>query len=104
MLLLSKSKDSRTLVELNGYYDQGNWFFKWEGGRVSLQGISPEDIAQLLQKGQVKDSVTQPKSQRGKTYAEMVAGIQTGTDRLSWIWSSDLPSFKSAAQSLGGIF
>lgn len=96
--------ESRYLVELKGYYDQGNWFFRWEGGRVSIPQAAPESIAKLFQAGQVKDRATQPRSQRGKTYMEIVEGIRTGADCLSWIWSSDLPAFKDYAAKLGGVF
>lgn len=100
----SKLTEGRSLMGLKGYYDQGNWLFKWEGGRVSLQGTPVEQITTLLQKGQVKDSATTPRSKRNKTYAELVQGILTGTDRLCWIWSSDLPVFREYARSIGGIF
>lgn len=107
MILLKKTiklSETRTLVMLKGYYDQGSWLFKWEGGQVSLRNTPIETITSLLMKSQVKDAATQPRSARNKTYAEIANGIQTGSDRLCFIWSNDLITFKNIAQSLGGIF
>lgn len=96
-------QETRTLIKLKGFYDQGNWFFKWERGCISLKGTSPEVVARLFQKAQVKDAATQPRSARNKTYMEMVQGIMTGADRLCWIWSNNVQTLKDAAKTIGGI-
>jgi hypothetical protein len=76
------------------------YVFSCGGKKITLQYITDEQIGKLFKKAQVKDTESEPRSAREKTYAEMVAGIKDGSDTECWIWSNMIEVFFSAADDL----
>jgi hypothetical protein len=62
--------------------------------------MTDEQIAKLFRIAQLKDTSSEPRSAREKTYAEMVAGIKDGSDTECWIWSNMIEIFFSSADDL----
>lgn len=95
-------QESRKLILVKGYYNASLdvYVFSCEGKKITLQYMTDEQIAKLFRTAQLKDTASEPRSAREKTYAEMVAGIKDGSDTECWIWSNMINSFFSAADDL----
>jgi hypothetical protein len=95
-------QEARKLVLLKGYYYLGMdvYVFSCEGRKITLQYITDEQIAKLFRIGHVKDTESEPKSTREKTYMEMVWAMKSGEDNECWIWSNMIEVFFSAADDL----
>jgi hypothetical protein len=95
-------QESRKLVLLKGYYNASLdvYVFTCEGKKITLQYMTDEQIAKLFKTAKLKDTSSEPRSAREKTYAEMVAGIKDGSDTECWIWSSMIDLFFSTADDL----
>ena len=85
-----KLNEFRSLIPVKCYYnvDMDCYVFKFDGKTISIKGASDEDLARAFRKSQMKDEETEPRSQRGKTYMEMVQAIKNGTDHTNYIWST----------------
>ena len=83
--------EARKLVQVN--VTQSNSFFtmKWKDDenkeKTFVYRGKSEPFTKFLQKLQVKDNATEPKSARGKKYREIVAEIIDDSDNIIWIWS-----------------
>jgi hypothetical protein len=73
--------------------------FHCAGKKVTIQYASPEQIAAIFRKAQVKDE-SLPRSGREKTYMEMVATIMDGTDNENYLWSNEIDTFFAACEEL----
>jgi hypothetical protein len=95
-------RESRSLVLLKGYYNASLdvYVFTCEGKKITLQYMTDEQIIKLFKTAKLKDTASEPRSAREKTYAGMVAGIKDGSDTECWIWSSMIDLFFSTADSL----
>jgi hypothetical protein len=95
-------KESRHLVLLKGWYqaEMDVYVFTCEGKKITLQYMTDEQIAKLFKTAKLKDTSSEPRSAREKTYSEMVAGIKDGSDTECWIWSNMIDLFFSAADDL----
>jgi hypothetical protein len=95
-------KEARHLETLKCYYNESMdvFIFHCAGKKITIQYASPEQIASVFRKAQVKDEKTEPKSVRGKTYLQMVAAVIDGTDRTNYLWSTDVDTFFAACEAL----
>jgi hypothetical protein len=95
-------REARSLVVLKGYYNASLdvYVFTCEGKKITLQYITDEQISKLFRTARLKDTSSEPRSVREKTYAEMVAGIKDGSDTECWIWSNMIDLFFSAADDI----
>lgn len=95
-------KESRRLETLKCYYNEvmDVFVFHCAGRKITIQYASPEQIAVVFRKAQVKDEETEPRSVRGKTYLEMVASVMDGTDQTNYLWSTDIHTFFTACEEL----
>jgi hypothetical protein len=95
-------REVRSLVLLKGYYNASLdvYVFTCEGKKITLQYMTDEQIIKLFKTTKLKDTSSEPRSAREKTYAEMVAGIKDGSDTECWIWSSMINLFFSTADDL----
>jgi hypothetical protein len=95
-------QESRSLVLVKGYYNASLdvYVFTCEGKKITLQYITDEQIAKLFKTAKLKDTSSEPRSAREKTYAEMVAGIKDGSDTECWIWSTEVEVFFNLADEL----
>lgn len=95
-------KEARHLETLKCYYNEPMdcFIFHCAGKKVTIQYASPEQIASVFRKAQVKDEETTPRSTRGKTYLEMVAAVIDGTDRTNFLWSTHVDIFFAACEEL----
>jgi hypothetical protein len=61
-------KESRHLETLKCYYNESMdvFIFHCAGKKITIQYASPEQIASVFRKAQVKDEATEPGSVRGK--------------------------------------
>ena len=96
------AQEARKLILVKGYYNANLdvYVFSCEGKKITLQYMTDEQITKLFRTAQLKDTSSEPRSAREKTYAEMVAGIKDGSDTECWIWSSDINLFFSLADDL----
>jgi hypothetical protein len=94
--------ESRHLETLKCYYNEplDVFVFHCAGKKITIQYASPEQIASVFRKAQVKDESTEPRSARGKTYLEMVAAVIDGSDQTNYLWSSDVDTFFNACEEL----
>ena len=94
-------KEARHLEILKCYYNEplDVFVFHCAGKKITIQYASPEQIASIFRKTQVKDD-TLPRSGREKTYMEMVNGIIDGTDRICALWSTFIDLFFEECQAL----
>jgi hypothetical protein len=76
------------------------YVFTCRGRKITLQYMTDEQIIKLFKTAKLKDTSSEPRSAREKTYAEMVAGIKDGSDTECWIWSSMIGLFFSTADDL----
>jgi hypothetical protein len=95
-------RESRKLVLLKGYFNASLdvYVFTCEGKKITLQYMTDEQIAKLFKTAKLKDTSSEPRSAREKTYAEMVDGIKDGSDTECWIWSNMIDVFFSLADNL----
>jgi hypothetical protein len=95
-------REARHLETLNCYYNEPMdvFVFQCAGKKITIQYASPEQIASVFKKAQVKDESTEPRSARGKTYPEMVAAVISGADRTNYLWSTDVDVFFAACEAL----
>jgi hypothetical protein len=95
-------QESRSLILVKGYYNVSLdvYVFTCEGKKITLQYMTDEQITKLFKISKLKDTSSEPRSAREKTYAEMVAGIKNGSDTECWIWSNMINVFFSAADDL----
>jgi hypothetical protein len=94
-------KEARHLETLKCYYNESMdvFIFHCAGKKITIQYASPEQIASVFRKAQVKDE-TLPRSGREKTYLEMVATIIDGTDQTNFVWSNLVDTFFAACEAL----
>ena len=96
-------KEARCLETLRCFYNNALdvFVFHCAGKKITIQYATPEQIATVFRKAQVKDNAPdKPRSVRDKTYLEMVAAIIDGTDQVNHIWSSDVETFFTACEEL----
>jgi hypothetical protein len=95
-------KEARHLETLKCYYNESMdvFIFCCAGKKITIQYASPEQIASVFRKAQVKDESTEPRSIRGKTYLEMVASVIDGTDQTNYLWSTCADTFFAACEAL----
>lgn len=95
-------KEARHLTMLKCFYNEAMdvYVFHCAGKKVSLQHVTPEQIAAIFRKAQVKDETTEPRSSRGKTYLEMVADIISGGDSENWMWDTYVDTFFNACRDI----
>jgi hypothetical protein len=95
-------QEARSLFLLKGYYNSSLdvYIFTCEGRKITLQYITDEQITKLFKIAKLKDTSSEPRSTREKTYAEMVAGIKDGSDTECWVWSNMVDLFFSTADDL----
>jgi hypothetical protein len=95
-------QEARHLETLKCYYNEPMdvFIFHCAGKKITIQYASPEQIASVFRKAQVKDEQTMPHSARGKTYLEMVAAVIDGTDQTNYLWSTDVDIFFAACEEL----
>ena len=95
-------QEARHLETLKCYYNKplDVFIFHCAGKKITIQYASPEQIAAVFRKAQVKDESTEPRSVRGKTYLEMVAAVIDGSDQTNYLWSSDVDTFFNACEKL----
>ena len=95
-------KESRHLEILKCFYNEPMdvFVFSCAGKKITVQYASPEQIASVFRKAQVKDQFTEPRSLRGKTYIEMVAAVIDGSDTENWIYSNYVDMFFEECQKL----
>ena len=95
-------RESRRLETLKCYYNEPMdvFVFQCAGKKITIQYASPEQIAGVFKKAQVKDESTEPKSARGKTYLEMAAAVIDGSDQTNYIWSTNVDIFFNACEEL----
>jgi hypothetical protein len=95
-------QEARHLETLKCYYNESMdvFIFHCAGKKITIQYASPEQIASVFRKAQVKDESTEPRSARGKTYLEMVASVIDGTDQTNYLWSTDVDVFFTACEAL----
>lgn len=87
-----KIEELRSLVLVNVYWNgKTGWSLSFIGGNKVFNGTG-ENFAKFLRKVQAKDS-THPRSQRNKTYQEIVNDIMDGKERTIYIWSNILNNF-----------
>jgi hypothetical protein len=94
-------QESRRLETLKCYYNDPMdvFVFQCAGKKITIQYATPEQIASVFRKAQVKDD-TLPRSIRGKTYLGMVDAIIDGSDQINYLWSTDVDIFFTACESL----
>jgi hypothetical protein len=94
-------QEARHLEILKCYYNESMdvFIFHCAGKKITIQYASPEQIASIFRKAQVKDE-SEPRSVREKTYLEMVASIINGTDSINFLWSTYVNTFFTACESL----
>jgi hypothetical protein len=87
---------------MKGYYNASLdvYVFTCGNKKITLQYMTDEQIAKLFKTSKLKDTSSEPRSAREKTYVEMVMGIKDGSDRECWIWSNMINVFFSAADDL----
>jgi hypothetical protein len=95
-------REFRRLETLKCYYNEPMdvFVFHCAGKKITIQYASPEQIATVFKKAQVKDESTEPPSARGKTYLEMVAAVISGTDRTNYLWSTNVDVFFTACADI----
>jgi hypothetical protein len=95
-------RESRHLILLRGWYqaEMDVYVFTCEGKKITLQYMTDEQITKLFKISKLKDTSSEPRSAREKTYAEMLAGVKDGSDTECWIWSNMVNVFFSAADDL----
>jgi hypothetical protein len=95
-------QEARSLVLVKGYYNASLdvYIFTCNGNKITLQYMTDEQIAKLFKTAKLKDTSSEPRSAREKTYAEMVMEIKDGSDTECWIWSNMIDTFFSAADDL----
>ena len=93
--------ESRHLETLKCFYNEPMdvFVFQCAGKKITIQYASPEQIASVFRKAQVKDE-TLPRSGREKTYLEMVAAIIDGTDQENFLWSNEVDKFFNYCEEL----
>lgn len=86
--------ESRHLAALACLYEPGTgtYLFSCEGRKASVRA-SADDIAKLFRIAHVKDEATEPASARDKTYMQMAQAVINGTDKMNYIWSSNVDAF-----------
>jgi hypothetical protein len=86
----SKLKEIRSLVQINIYWNGKNSFsMNWPGGNKVFNG-SPEGFAKFLRRIGAKESSSYPRSERYKTYSQIVDDIVTAKDPNVYCWSNIL--------------
>jgi hypothetical protein len=95
-------KEARHLETLKCYYNEPMdvFIFHCAEKKITIQYASPEQIASVFRKAQVKDESTEPRSARGKTYLEMVAAVINGTDQTNYLWNTNVDTFFAACEAL----
>jgi hypothetical protein len=98
-------REARKLILIKGYYNASLdvYVFTCEGKKITLQYMTDEQIAKLFKIAKLKDTSSDPRSAREKTYIEMVAGIKDGSDTECWIWSNMIDTFFFLADDLRRI-
>jgi len=93
--------ESRRLETLKCYYNEplDVFVFHCAGKKITIQYATPEQIASIFRKAQVKDE-TLPRSGREKTYLEMVAAVIDGSDQENFLWSNEVDTFFNACEEL----
>lgn len=101
-LIMIIIQESRRLEPLKCYYNEPMdvFVFQCAGKKITIQYATPEQIASIFRKAQVKDEETEPRSVRGKTYLEMAASVIDGSDQTNYIWSNDIDTFFNACEEL----
>jgi hypothetical protein len=94
-------QESRHLETLKCYYNEplDVFIFHCAGKKITIQYASPEQIAAVFRKAQVKDE-SEPRSAREKTYLEMVAAVINGTDSTNYLWSTHVDTFFTSCEAL----
>jgi len=94
--------EARHLETLKCYYNSSLdvFVFHCAGKKITIQYASPEQVAAVFRKAQVKDEHTEPRSLRGKTYLEMVAAVIDGSDQTNYLWSTEVDNFFNACEEL----
>jgi hypothetical protein len=94
-------KESRHMETLKCYYNEplDVFIFHCAGKKITIQYASPQQIASVFRKAQVKDE-TLPRSNREKTYLEMVANVIDGTDTTNYLWNTYVDIFFAACEEL----
>jgi len=98
-------REARHLETLKCYYNEplDVFIFHCSGKKITIQYASPEQIASIFRKAQVKDDPHDGdhlRSVRDKTYLEMVAAVIDGSDQTNYLWSSDVDAFFIACEEL----
>jgi hypothetical protein len=95
-------QEARHLETLKCFYNEPMdvFVFQCAGKKITIQYASPEQIATIFRKAQVKDEHTEPLSARGKTYLQMVASVIDGTDQTNYLWSTDVDTFFNTCEEL----
>jgi hypothetical protein len=95
-------REARHLETLKCYYNEPMdvFVFQCAGKKITIQYASPEQVASVFKKAQVKDESTEPRSASGKTYMEMVAAVISGADRTNYLWSTNVDVFFAACEAL----
>lgn len=96
-------QEARHLETLKCFYNKALdvFVFHCAGKKITIQYASPEQIATIFRKAQVKDDHPDaPRSTREKTYMEMVVAVMDGTDQTNHLWSSDVETFFNACEEL----
>ena len=96
-------KEARHLEVLKCFYNEAMdvFVFHCAGKKITIQYASPEQIATIFRKAQVKDEhPDSPRSHREKTYLEMVAAVIDGSDQTNHIWSSEIGNFFNACEDI----
>lgn len=93
----------RYLIQTKIKADGNIWSFKPVNGKgelpFSLQA-SEDQIRTLFRKLKVKDDISQPRSNKGLTYQQMMDEIKSGRDNLVYIWSNYYPKSVEDARKL----
>jgi len=94
-------QEARHLEPLKCFYNEPMdvFVFHCADKKITIQYATPEQIASVFRKAQVKDE-TLPRSGREKTYLEMVAAIIDGSDQENFLWSNMVDTFFEACEEL----
>lgn len=90
----------RKLLKVKVINDGGTgWVLSYRGGQKVFHG-DVDEFAKFLQKIKASDNETAPRSTRNKTYKNIAQEIQTGTDRIIWVWNTNMKKIDGTVLNL----